>query len=173
MTTTTMSKVFGLDDLAAMTCDQLETLYRDGGLPSDFATISGKPKGRMLAIRHTDQTPVFDVVRLLASLGVFPWDGKTFKATGKLQGEGINRVKLLMPMIDLFRFETRIENSKLDGQPTVILDYEQPGNPWFVAKIHDEIREVSPGVYLGPAMWKTKAGASTVLWFAVDFNRQS
>ena len=40
--------------------------------------------------------------------------------------------------------------------------------------IRDEIREVSDGLFMGPAMWKDgKGGATLVLWFAVDFNTPS
>ena len=32
----------------------------------------------------------------------------------------------------------------------------------------DEVREVSPGLFLGPAMWKGARGKALVLWFALD-----
>ena len=50
-----------------------------------------------------------------------------------------------------------------------MLDYEQPGNPWFIRQIHDELREVAPGLFVGPAMWKrSEADPVNVLWFALD-----
>ena len=43
----------------------------------------------------------------------------------------------------------------------------------MIRQIHDEIREVSPGLFLGPAMWKTKAAPAFVLWFALDTRAQA
>ena len=69
----------------------------------------------------------------------------------------------------LFPFETSFGPSALDGQPTLILDYDLDVNPGFIRRIHDEIREVAPGLFLGPAMWKGRGDARTlVLWFALD-----
>ena len=57
-------------------------------------------------------------------------------------------------------------------------DYDLDANPVYIRHIHDEIREVSPGLFLGPAMWNRAlkrsgrgSGApdkSLVLWFALD-----
>jgi hypothetical protein len=86
-------------------------------------------------------------------------------------GTGSNRVHL-GGRHQLFPFHTRITPSVLDGRDCVVLDYDLPDNPLVIRKIHDEIREVSPGVYLGPAMWKTANEKRLVLWFALDTNDQ-
>jgi hypothetical protein len=44
-------------------------------------------------------------------------------------------------------------------------------NPGYIRKIHDEIREVSPGIFVGPAMWKSGAKKTLVLWFGLDATR--
>ena len=41
-------------------------------------------------------------------------------------------------------------------------------NPGTIPKIHDEVREVAPGLFLGPAMWKGADKKTLVLWFALD-----
>lgn len=170
----TGARVRTLDDLAALSSAELDALYRSAPASTSVAGLVGKPKGRMLAVRATDGTPVFGALRTIASLGAFPWDGKSFGALRADEGTGINRVKLPGLRMDWFPFRTRLEPSAVDGRPCVYLDYEQPGNPFFIARIRDEIREVSPGLWLGPAMWKTKGGgAAHVLWFAVDFNAPS
>jgi hypothetical protein len=184
MTTTTMNPAEAsarkpqnpttLDALARLSSPELDALYRASGVGKGVSTLVGRPKGRMLAVRGTDGTPLFGFIERLAARAFFPWDGKTFGALGADEGRGDNRVKAIVTMLDLFDFRTRVEPSVVDGKPCVYLDYEQPGNPWFIAKIRDEIREVSPGLWLGPAMWKTgPREAAHVLWFAVDFNRPS
>jgi len=187
MTTTTFSndapagaahvhaaRVRTLDDLAALGSDELDRLYRDAPAPTGVERLAGRPKGRMLAVRHTDGTPLFGLLRAFASSNAFPWDGKTFEELQPEEGGGINRIKLLARRFDWFPFRTRLEPSVVDGRACVYLDYEQPGNPFFIAKIRDEIREVSPDLWLGPAMIKTgPRSAAHVLWFAVDFGEPS
>ena len=53
------------------------------------------------------------------------------------------------------------------------LDYDLADNPWAIRQIHDEVREVSPGLFLGPAMWKTEGAPAFVLWFALDTRDQA
>ncbi len=163
---------YDLDSLAAMSSAELDRLYRSAKQPADLAGVNGKPKGRMLAVDSVDQTLLMAGISRFAAMGVFPWDGKTFSYSGGSEGRGINRVKLLVTQMDWFPFVTRIQPSAIDGKPCIYLDYEQPENPALIGKIHDEIREVSPGVFLGPAMWKRESGPLLILWFAVDFNRQ-
>lgn len=158
-----------LDELAAQSDAELLGRYRRGRLPADLGEVAGEPVGRMLAVRGAEGA-LFEALRGLAAWRRFPWEGKTFEAKGEGRGAGINRVRLGALRMNWFPFETRVEPSVVDGQPCIYLDYAQPGNPWFIAKIRDEIREVAPGLYLGPAMWKDgRGGAAHVLWFAVDF----
>lgn len=169
--TATLHSGLTLDDLSAMNVDELDALYRKGTLPASFKALDGTPKGRMLAIRGLDKTFLFSPIAALSKLSLFPWDGKSFTSTSATTGEGINRINL-MTKLNWFPFKTRIEPSVIDGKDCIYLDYEQPGNPFFIAKIRDELREVSPGLFLGPAMWKTgKDSAELVLWFAIETTR--
>lgn len=98
----------------------------------------------------------------------FPWEGKSFQSRGKDEGSGINRVRL-GGRHRLFPFRTHFGPSVIDGQPALVLDYDDPDNPGVIRAIHDEVREVAPGLYFGPACLKKKAGGtSTALWFALD-----
>lgn len=161
-----------LDQLSAMNVSELDALYRRGSLPAHFSALNGTPKGRMLAIRALDQTPLFGPISLLSKARVFPWDGKSFNATSDNTGTGINRINLTLLQQEWFPFNTRVEPSVMDGKDCVYLDYDLPENPWFVRKIRDELREVSRGLFLGPAMWKTGDNdAALVLWFAIDTTR--
>lgn len=159
---------FTLDDLSSMSFEELDSLYRSGSVPVDLAVLDNKPKGRMLAVRGVDKTPLSALVKVAAKLPIFPWDGKSLQAVDATTGEGINRIQIGLSL-NWFPFQTRIQPSVIDGADTIVLDYEQPGNPWFVRQIHDELREVSNGMFLGPAMWKRGANTpANVLWFALD-----
>ena len=107
----------------------------------------------------------FDIVRRAARSRVFPWAGKSFASFDETRGRGINRVRLLG---DAFAFETSIGPSVIDDRPCLILDYDQPSNPWIIRQVHDELRQVAPGLYLGPAMWKRKSGPKLLLYFAIQ-----
>ena len=90
-------------------------------------------------------------------------------------GVGHNRVHVpgVLGRQNLFPFATSFGPSALDGDPTLILDYDLAVNPGYIRRIHDEIREVSPGVFLGPAMWKSGEERTLVLWFALDTRDQA
>ena len=97
----TSEKHTTLDALARLSSDELELLYRASGVGRGVATLVGRPKGRMLAIRGTDGTPLFAWVQRLAARAFFPWDGKTFGALGSEEGRGDNRVKAIVTTLDL------------------------------------------------------------------------
>jgi hypothetical protein len=133
--------------------------------------VDGSPKGRMLAVRALSDLPISSLLRRFAASRAFVWDGKTFSAVSDREGTGINRVQVpaALGRQKLFPFKTSFGPSLFDAAQTLILDYDLPENPSWIRKIHDEIREVSPGLFLGPAMWKTSpTTATTVLWFALD-----
>jgi hypothetical protein len=153
-----------LDDLARKTAAELGAIYAKG-TPPTLADLDGAPRGRMLAFTGPlGRGRAFDGLRRFAQAPYFPWGGKSFNSSSSQRGAGINRVRILG---NVFRFETRVGPSQVDGKPCLILDYDLPQNPWFIRKIHDELRQVSPSLFLGPAMWKTRAGAKLVLYFAI------
>lgn len=159
-----------LDKLAAMSFEELESMYRAAPEPRNLRGPDGRPKGRMLAVRAISRGPLGDPIRAFAGARSFVWDGKTFQSHDDLRGEGVNRVQLpgVLGRQQLFPFATRIEASAIDGRRAIVLDYDLDANPGYIRKIHDEIREVESGLFLGPAMWKTASSKVTVLWFALD-----
>jgi hypothetical protein len=161
-----------LDALSRMDVGALGELYARGTHPTDVDALEGNPRGRMLAVRTLDRGVAAGAIRSLAGASFFPWGGKTFAGRGA-RGTGVNRLHLF-GRHQLFPFHTRIDESAIDGAPCVVLDYDLPDNPGVIRKIHDEVREVSPGLFLGPAMWKTPNGRpALVLWFALDTRVQS
>lgn len=154
-----------LDDLASLSLDEARKLYRQGELPS-LAELDGAPKGRLLTTVGS-LGPLAKKLRHIARSSRFPWDGKSFQAKTEHVGEGINRARIF-GMRRWFRFETEVGTSAIDGKPCVVLNYDLPENPWFIRAIHDELRRVGPGLYLGPAMWKTKREPKLVLFFGLQ-----
>lgn len=166
-----MDDMLTLDTLSNLNTDELDALYRKGTVPAKVDVLNGSPEGRMLAVKGVDKTPLFGVVTSFAKSAFFPWGGKNFQAISDMQGEGINRINLLVSRQQWYPFKILVVRSMLDGKGCIYLDYDLPQNPWFIRKIRDELREVSPGLFLGPAMWKDNhGGASVLLWFALDTN---
>lgn len=160
-----------LDDLAQRTSDELHAIYLAAGVPASLVALDGPLVGRMLAVRGLDRGLAGRALRRLAGRPGFPWAGKSFKAAGSAAGEGINRLRLpgLLGRQALFPFATRLGASALDGGRAVILDYSSEDNPPWIRRVHDEVREVTPGLFLGPALWKKAGGDhALVLWFALD-----
>lgn len=157
-----------LDDLARMDVAELGACYARGEMPESLHALDGHPRGRMLAVRGLDRGSRGSLVRRLASAAFFPWGGKSFTAQSDTDGRGVNRVHL-GGRHQLFPFHTRVGSSSLDRRPCVVLDYDLPDNPGFIRAIHDEVREIEPGLFLGPAMLKREGDAHAfVLWFALD-----
>lgn len=171
-TATSTTAALDLDALSTMDVAALGELYARAARPTQVDALEGNPRGRMLAVRMLDRGVTAGAIRSFAGASFFPWGGKTFAGSGA-RGTGVNRVHLF-GRHQLFPFHTRIGDSAIDGAPCVVLDYDLPDNPGVIRKIHDEVREVAPGLFLGPAMWKTARGRPTlVLWFALDTRAQS
>jgi hypothetical protein len=150
-----------LEDLTTMRFDDLAALYAAGEAPA-LEALEGSPEGRMLTLRGPGgRGPLRGLVARIASSGRFPWGGKDF-----FPGGGINRIRLGGDR-RWYPFQTRLEPSVLDGRPCVALDYDQPGNPGLIRRVRDELRQVGPGLLLGPALLGVAGRQVPVLWFAV------
>jgi hypothetical protein len=168
-TTTSRQSVHTLDTLAQRTFAELDALYRAANVSQTMHAADGALIGRMLAVRGLPGLFAKSLRRWAAARS-FVWEGKTFQASSDSRGVGHNRV--FVPNVfghqNLFPFETSFGPSAIDGKPTLVLDYDVDVNPGYIRRIHDEIREVAPGLFLGPAMWKGKDAKTLVLWFALD-----
>ena len=163
------SPLHSLDSLASRSLEELDALYRAAAVSSTMRAADGPLDGRMLAVRGLPGALAAPLRRWAASPS-FAWEGKTFQAASDTRGTGHNRVRVpgVLGRQNLFPFATSFGPSAIDGKPTLILDYELEANPGFIRRIHDEIREVSPGVFFGPAMWKAAQDKVLVLWFALE-----
>lgn len=158
-----------LDALAQLSLSELAALYRAAVVSSSMRAADGALVGRMLAVRGLPGAVAGPLARWSASSS-FLWEGKTFQASSDVRGAGHNRVNIpgVFGRQNLFPFDTSFGASAIDGKPTLILDYDLDVNPGYIRHIHDEIREVQPRLFLGPAMWKGKGEKTLVLWFALD-----
>ena len=160
-----------LADLREMTFKELDALYRSAKRPGSLADLNGDAIGGMLAWRKPATGPIASALKSFGGSSSFPWEGKSFQARNDIEGSGINRVTLFGQR-RWFPFKTRFGPSFLDGKPSFILDYSGPANPPFIRSIVDEVREVAPGLYLGPAALLVKGKPKPILFFAVSFQGQ-
>ena len=111
---------------------ELEALFREAevGTPP-----TGRLRGRLLYLNDRN------LPRLKVGISNALWRGKYADEDGYFANRWVGNVAL----IDSHYV---IGPSWLDGRPAVLMEYPK-GTPLF-ANIHDEVREVAPGVYLGP-----------------------
>jgi len=158
-------------DLAALRrlkYDELERLYRAAKRPSALSDLNGDAVGAMLAWRTPRSGPLAWLLGTFGESSIFAWKGKSFQSLNTDSGEGINRISLFGKR-RWFPFGTRFNPSFLDGKPAFLLDYARPGNPPLIKSIVDEVREVAPKLYLGPAALKVRGRPRPVLFFALSF----
>ena len=140
-----------LERLEALNWPELDALYRAA---SPGRPPAGTYRGRGLYSR--DQP----FAKLKSSTAKAIWLGKDFDPD---EGMLINR----------WRFGRAVKakvypaESFLDGGPTLVMDYRQT-SPLIWRNVRDELREVSPGVYLG-IMFKCEAGGARFgMFFALE-----
>lgn len=155
------------ESLLFMTRPEIEAAYAGGSVPESLEELQGSARGFVPLVMGVDRTPLAGLVQRVASAEAFPWQGKSFESAGVSQSEGANQIR---PLGRVAPFTATIEPSAIDGAPCVYLDYERPENPWPIRKIRDEIREISPGLFLGPAMLELGGRRIVLLYFALAFS---
>lgn len=157
------------DQLARMSVRELGELYRAGAVPYSLEVLDGKLRGRVLSmVGPGGRPPLLDLARTIAAANWFPWAGKTFDAASPVEGTGINRIRLPGGVRTWFPFETKMGRSAIDDEPCILLDYDRDDNPWVVRKIRDELRQVAPKLFLGPAMLITPTKPRLLMYFALQ-----
>ena len=152
-----------LDALLALDPPALKSLYEGARVPR-LSDVKGPLRGRMLALPAV-KGRLARAIRAFASSDYVPWRGKSFMPKSEHGGDGINRV--IRDRWTLYRFETFVGKSLAGDFDAVQLDYDNADNPFFIRPIKDEIREISPGLYLGQAYWQGSKEAHLVLYFAL------
>jgi len=121
-----------LDDLQSLSICELEDLYRRSELGRP---MTGVGEGRLLCL--TDPR----LPRLKVRIARTVWRGKGACEDGYFTNRWIGGV-------DWIDSHYVVGPSWVDGKPSVIMEYA-PKTPLF-ENMHDELREVSPGLYFGP-----------------------
>jgi hypothetical protein len=142
-----------LDDLTSMPQTELDDLFRRspiGEIPD------GDALGSAVVAPGTELSRgILWYARWLA------WQGKV---VDRAKGELVNKVGPFGWW--LFRAKVYIEPSWFDGQPAIILDYSKTS---FLARlVRDEIREISPGMFLGIVFY----GRSKTINFVLQFGQR-
>lgn len=155
-----------LDELVDASPRELAALYAAAFVPS-LGALRGDLRGRMLASPLAPRR-ARAVLRALARSRRFPWRGKSFRppADDATRGEGVNRV--LSDRLKLFRFATSVGRSRAGDFDALRLDYDRPGNPWFIRHVQDELRALRDGLYLGQAWVTLGATPRLVVWFGLE-----
>jgi hypothetical protein len=139
-----------LDDLVRSDRATLEALYMGGAVtnpPPGFAP------GRAIPDPGSRKT-----VRKSRTIGLL-WKGKVFS-----DGQMINR---LAGGREAVTASVYVGESWLDGKPSLILDYA--GSRRF-GDVRDEMREVSPGVFVGLTYVRKCPAPKLAMFFALDAN---
>lgn len=136
--------------LIRMSRCQLLDVYRGGApTPPPVGFVRGYPifePGKRFTVLRTHAT------RLL-------WQGKVFNDAGDVM---MNRVVgLKMVHAQVFAAE-----SWFDGGPAMVYDYQCTSK--LFADVRDEVREVSPGVFLGLTYQRKPAGPELAVFFVLD-----
>lgn len=97
---------------------------------------------------------------------VVAWLAYALAWRGKIVDAGAGRLKNLLTPFSIPAISAQVyeDPSWYDERPCVVLDYSSTS--WVARRVRDEIREVSPGVFLGLVF----LGRRHVLDFALDFN---
>jgi hypothetical protein len=99
---------------------------------------------------------------------IFSWKGKVFEPDPIDPQRATLKNRLLLLGTKAIIAQVYRSGSWFDGKECIVLDYSQTS---IVAQwIRDEIREVSPGVYLGIVFWgKEQPHAHKLIHFALKF----
>lgn len=122
-----------LDALQRMSPDQLDALFRHGSCKP----LNGVYKGRLVYL--TDK----HLPKVKVRLANIPWSGKKASEDGYFTNRWLRD-------IDWIDSTYVIGPSWIDGKPAVVMEYA-PKTPLFW-NMHDELREVAPGLFMGPVI---------------------
>lgn len=123
-----------LEALQRMSPDQLDALFRNSELGKPFV---GVYNGKLLYL--TDKR----FAKLKVWAANIPWSGKMAQENGYFTNRWLRNVN----WIDSTYV---VGPSWIDGKPAIIMEYA-PKTPLFW-NMHDELREVAPGLYMGPVI---------------------
>ncbi|MBM4374183.1 MAG: hypothetical protein FJ095_03790 [Deltaproteobacteria bacterium] len=157
-----MATVTSLDGLVGGHPEALRDIYLSGA-PCDPVGL-GCTRGRLLAFEPLARVHLL-VRPLVAGVArsLSPWEGKDFESGGTAGANLILGRRTL-------RFRCEAGSSRLDGLPTLLLSHDGLDNAWPGDRLADELREVGPGVLLGPLLWRESRShdVTPILWWGLS-----
>ena len=133
----------------------------------DLEELVGRADGFLLRVSDSPERWARILRRSLAR-----WKGKTFH--GALESDGNRKVHgrnlwgFGALRLRCLRFEAyRCPSRRVDGD-VVHLDHDLPGNPRLVRAMHDELRRVGDGLYLGQSHLRRRGGLVFACSFALE-----
>ena len=147
-------------DFLKLTTEQLDEIFRNS-TPGEIPL--GQGEGTAII---APSTVVSDLIAKFVHL--FSWKGKVFEHDPADPKRGMLKNRLLLLGTKAIIAQVYKGESWFDQKECIILDYSHTS---LVAQwVRDEIREVSPGVYLGIVYWgKEKEHAHKLIHFALKF----
>jgi len=139
-------------DLLNMSQSQLDDLFEKspaGDIPD------GEGKGTAIIAPGTTYTE--DIAQFISH---FSWHGKVFDSEKSFLLNEILPLGVRAIIAKVYKAP-----SWLDGKECIVLDYSETSI--LAHWIRDEIRNISPGIYLGKVYWEKKR----LIDFALDFQR--
>jgi hypothetical protein len=142
---------YTVEQLFEMSQADLDKLFSDsaaGPIPS------GEADGTAIVAPGTTYSPA-----IAKFVSMFAWQGKVFDAD-----KGVLRNRILPFGLNAIIAKVYKSDSWLDGKECIVLDYSDTS---LVAQwIRDEIREISPKLYLGKVYW----GKQRLIDFVLQFD---
>jgi hypothetical protein len=158
--TDTKAPITNPDEFLKLSPEQLDEIFRNalaGAIPI------GQGDGTAIIAPGTVASD-----KIAKFVHIFTWKGKFFEPDPVDPQRAVLKNRLLLLGTKAIVAQVYRGASWLDEKECIILDYSQTS---IVAQwIRDEIREVSPGLYLGVVYWgKEKPTAHRLIHFALKF----
>lgn len=141
---------YDIKQLLDMSQEQLDDLYR-ASPPGDIP--SGEAEGTAIIAPGTRYTE--SIARMI---NIFGWQGKVFDPE-----KGVLKNKVSPFGVQAIVAKVYKGDSWLDNKECIVLDYSKTSV--LAHWIHDEIRLISPGFYLGKVYW----GKERLIDFSLKF----
>jgi hypothetical protein len=141
---------YDVQQLLTMSQEELDALFTAspvGAIPD------GEAEGTAIVAPGTSYSP--NIARFINN---FAWQGKVFDAE-----KGLLRNKILPLGLNAIIARVYKDPSWLDGKECIVLDYSDTS--LLAHWVRDEIREISPKLYLGKVYW----GKQRLIDFALQF----
>lgn len=164
------AKVWTGDQLVDLEPAQALDAFRLGAT-ANLAAVEGDLIGIPIRLQAMRRGSMLDrIVRRWVTSPRFPWEGKSFRAESADRGVGFNRGRT-GPILTALPFKTYFAPSMIDQGHSLILDYDVPRNPWWQRPIFDELREISPGLFLCFSAYRVLGRKPILVWFGLEAPR--